>query len=324
VAKLAQPSAPMPPPSHALVLPGPAARPWTAVFDEIRLAPSWSAPTTAARPAVAGCSWAWLPADLALAVLERLDPRALGLCATLSRTFASLVRHPRLWQRMCAATWRQRFDGRDRPVPGLRDVMLGRYGSWRGLFLDAPRVRTDGVYVSQNFRSAHSRFSTGVRGLKPKRQSEKAPGGTNKERAESYADYSRALNARIPFYRYLRFCADGRVAALDVVDTPQETIPNLRSLNRADLRYNNLGIGLYEQLPDGVYTRVEQRLKSHPLMKRTEKRSRFSYDPESAKLHLLGYHAVVDGEDVKFPLDHAPYVLVKWADASARKWPKVE
>ena len=28
-------------------------------------------------------------------------------------------------------------------------------------------------------------------------------------------------------------------------------------------------------------------------------------------------------QDVKFPLDHA-YVLVKWADASARKWPKVE
>ena len=46
--------------------------------------------------------------------------------------------------------------------------MLGQYGSWREFFLNAPRVRTDGVYVSQNFRAAHSRYSTGIRGLKPK------------------------------------------------------------------------------------------------------------------------------------------------------------
>lgn len=315
----------MPPANHALILPGPDARPWTTTFECVQLAPRWTAPNKVNEQSrSAHCNWSWLPADLALAILERIEPRALGLCATVSRSFASLVRHPRLWQRMCARTWRQRFDGRDRPVPTLREIMLGRYGSWRALFLDAPRVRTDGVYVSQNFRPAHSRFSTGVRGLKPKKHAEKSSGGSNRERAESYADYSRALNARIPFYRYLRFLPDGRVVTLDVVDTPQETIPNMRSVDRADQRYNNLAIGLYEQLPDGVYMRVKPRLKSHPMMISTEKRTRLSYDPESATLHLVGHHSIVNGDVVKFAVDHAPYVLVKWEDASLRKWPKVE
>ena len=313
----------MPPATLPLILPaGPDARTWSAALD-VQLAPRWTALSKPA-PRSSSASWSWLPADLALAILEQLEPRALGLCATLSRSFAALVRHPRLWQRMCARTWRQRFDGRDRPVPALREVMLSHYGSWREFFLNAPRVRTDGVYVSQNFRAAHSRYSTGIRGVKPKSRAEKSSGGTSKERAESYKDYSRGLTARIPFYRYLRFCADGRVVSLDVVDTPQETIPNLRSVNRADLRYNNLAIGQYEQLPDGVYTRVSPKLKSHPLMISTEKRSRLSYDPESATLHLLGSHAVADGDVVKFPVDHRPYVLVKWQDAQLRKWPKVE
>ena len=89
-------------------------------------------------------------------------------------------------------------------------------------------------------------------------------------------------------------------------------------------RYNNLAIGAYQQLPDGVYTRVNPRLKSHPLMISTEKRSRLSYDPQSATLHLLGYHAVVEGEVVKYPVDHKPYVLIKWEDVTTRRWPKVE
>ena len=228
----------MAPASHPLIIPGPDARPWSTALDAVQLAPRWTAPSKSA-PLSSSCSWSWLPADLALAILERLEPRELGLCATLSRMFASLARHPRLWQQMCARTWRQRFDGRDRPAPALRKIMLDRYGSWRGLFLHAPRVRTDGVYVSQNFRSAHSRFSTGIRGLNPKKHAEKSAGGTSKEQAEAYADYSRALTARIPFYRYLRFCPDGRVLSLDVVDTPQETIPNLRSVSRADFRYRS-------------------------------------------------------------------------------------
>ena len=330
--------------AQPLCLPGPAPRQWTALFDGIQLQDSWPAPAPAAAATLASdssaaavaaaCSWADLPADLSLAILVKLDPRTLGLCARLSRSFAALVRHPRLWERMCSATWRQRFDGRDRAVPALRKLMLNRYGSWRGLFIEAPRVRTDGVYVSQNFRTAHARYSTGIRGLKPSKgggsDGGSSKGQTSKERGESYESYSRcasrnesvyftpifypqgaylssnvclfvvylsALNARIPFYRYLRFCADGRVMSLDVVDTPQEVVNNLKSVSRADLKYNNLGVGRYEQLPDAVYVRCPHHLKSHPNMKKSEKRSRMVYDTQSSNLNLKGYHAVV-GEEV--------------------------
>jgi hypothetical protein len=95
-----------------------------------------------------------------------------------------------------------------------------------------------------------------------------------------------ALNARIPFYRYLRFCPDGRVMSLDVVDTPQEVIHNLRSVQRADFKYNNLGVGRYEQLPDAVYVRCPQRLKSHPNMKETEKRARLLYPFPGTTVHF--------------------------------------
>ena len=87
-----------------------------------------------------------------------------------------------------------------------------------------------------------------------------------------------------------------------LVVVAEEVIHNLKSVNRADLKYNNLGVGRFEQLPDAVYFRCPQRLKSHPNMKETEKRARLAYDPQSSALHLKGCHAIVDEEIFKYPL----------------------
>ena len=299
-------------------LPGPDARQWATLYADVSVGGALQPEPAAPQPS--SCAWSWLPAELQLNVLARLDPRTLGLCARLSRAFAALVRHPRLWRRFCEATWRQRFDGRDRPIPKLRQMMLRpSYGSWRALYLNAPRVRTDGVYVSQNFRAA-CRFNTGARGIRPKNE----PKTSSKERSDAEAAYTRSLTRRVPFYRYIRFCADGRAMCLDVCDTPSEVVPNLRSVGRADQKYNNLALGQWEQLSDAVYTRVHSRLKSHPGMKKTERCARLVYDAEVGGLLIRGYHGQVEDEILKYPLDHAPYRLMKWAEVEKRRWAKAE
>jgi hypothetical protein len=166
--------------------------------------------------------WALLPAELALKILLLLEPAVLGTCAQLSRSFAALVRHPRLWANLCDRAWRYRFDGRDNACPQLKQLMLrDGCGSWRGLFLGTPRVRFGGVYVSTNFRRAAGTRRGGCAGggvggqgggVGPKVTGggRSAGGGsTDMQLAEIALSRARRLNKAVPHYRYLRFFPDG-------------------------------------------------------------------------------------------------------------------
>ena len=45
---------------------------------------------------------------------------------------------------------------------------------------------------------------------------------------------------------------------------------------------------------------------------------------EVGGLLIRGYHGQVEDEILKYPLDHAPYRLMKWDDVEKRRWAKAE
>lgn len=89
---------------------------------------------------------ALLPSELLVEVLLRLPLASIGRSLCVSRAWNGLDEEDfLLWKRVCLKIFREA------PVETLQDVYAERvFGSWRRMFIDRPRVRLDGVFVSRN------------------------------------------------------------------------------------------------------------------------------------------------------------------------------
>ncbi|XP_067999055.1 F-box only protein 9 isoform X2 [Melanerpes formicivorus] len=125
-------------------------------------------------------------------VSSDLDLRSLEQLSLVCRGFYICARDPEIWRQVCLKIW------------GRSCNKLVPYASWREMFLERPRVRFDGVYVSKT---------------KYIRQGEQSLDG-----------FYRAWH-QVEYYRYLRFFPDGQVMMLTTPEDPQSIVPRLRTKN---------------------------------------------------------------------------------------------
>lgn len=70
-------------------------------------------------------------------VSSDLDLRSLEQLSQVCRGFYICARDPEIWRLACLKVW------------GRSCIKLVPYTSWREMFLERPRVRFDGVYISK-------------------------------------------------------------------------------------------------------------------------------------------------------------------------------
>lgn len=125
-------------------------------------------------------------------VSSDLDMRALEQLSLVCRGFYICARDPEIWRLACLRVW------------GRNCTKLGLFKSWRAMFLQRPRVRFDGVYISK---------TTYIR-----------------QGEESLDGFYRAWH-HVEYYRYLRFFPDGHVIMLTSPEEPLYVVPRLRTRN---------------------------------------------------------------------------------------------
>lgn len=137
-----------------------------------------------------------------------LDLRALEQLSLVCRGFYICARDPEIWRSACLRVW------------GRSCTKMLPFSSWREMFLERPRVRFDGVYISKTSYI---------------RQGE-----------ESLDGFYRAWH-QVEYYRYLRFFPDGQVMMLTTPEDPLVTVPRLRSNNS---RVDSIMLGHYRLSQD--------------------------------------------------------------------------
>uniref|UniRef100_A0A147AAW6 F-box only protein n=1 Tax=Fundulus heteroclitus TaxID=8078 RepID=A0A147AAW6_FUNHE len=125
-------------------------------------------------------------------VSSELDMRALEQLSSVCRGFYICARDPEIWRSACLRVW------------GRNCTKLVPFKSWREMFLQRPRVRFDGVYISK---------TTYIR-----------------QGEESLDGFYRAWH-HVEYYRYLRFFPDGFVLMLTTPEDPLSVVPRLRTRN---------------------------------------------------------------------------------------------
>uniref|UniRef100_UPI002953C96E F-box only protein 9 n=1 Tax=Panthera onca TaxID=9690 RepID=UPI002953C96E len=125
-------------------------------------------------------------------VSSDLDLRSLEQLSQVCRGFYICARDPEIWRLACLKVW------------GRSCVKLVPYTSWREMFLERPRVRFDGVYISK---------TTYIR-----------------QGEQSLDGFYRAWH-QVEYYRYIRFFPDGHMMMLTTPEEPQSIVPRLRTRN---------------------------------------------------------------------------------------------
>ncbi|XP_078504067.1 F-box only protein 9 isoform X1 [Lissotriton helveticus] len=125
-------------------------------------------------------------------VSSDLDLRSLEQLSLVCKGFYICARDPEIWRLACLKIW-----GRNCSKPNL-------YITWRQMFLERPRLRFDGVYISR---------TTYIR-----------------QGEQSLDGFYRAWH-QVEHYRYMRFFADGLVMMLTTPEEPQSVVARLRSRN---------------------------------------------------------------------------------------------
>lgn len=126
-------------------------------------------------------------------VSSELDMRALEQLSLVCRGFYICARDPEIWRCACLKVW------------GKISTKLSKpYKSWREMFLQRPRVRFDGIYISKTSYI---------------RQGEQSLDGF-------YRPWHQVV-----YFRYLRFFPDGQVIMLTTPEDPLTIVPHLRTKN---------------------------------------------------------------------------------------------
>ncbi|KAG8444928.1 hypothetical protein GDO86_009909 [Hymenochirus boettgeri] len=125
-------------------------------------------------------------------VSSDLDLRALEQLSLVCKGFYICARDPEIWRLACLKVW------------GRNCVKILPYTTWRQMFLERPRVRFDGVYISK---------TTYIR-----------------QGEQSLDGFYRAWH-QVEYYRYMRFFPDGHVIMLTTPEEPQTIVPRLKTKN---------------------------------------------------------------------------------------------
>ncbi|KAG8512096.1 LOW QUALITY PROTEIN: F-box only protein 9 [Galemys pyrenaicus] len=125
-------------------------------------------------------------------VSSDLDLRSLEQLSQVCRGFYICARDPEIWRLACLKVW------------GRSCIKLVPYTSWREMFLERPRVRFDGVYISK---------TTYIR-----------------QGEQSLDGFYRAWH-QVEYYRYIRFFPDGHMMMLTTPEEPLSIVPRLRTRN---------------------------------------------------------------------------------------------
>lgn len=119
-------------------------------------------------------------------VSSDLDLRSLEQLSLVCRGFYICARDPEIWRLACLKVW------------GRSCIKLVPYTSWREMFLERPRVRFDGVYISK---------TTYIR-----------------QGEQSLDGFYRAWH-QVEYYRYIRFFPDGHVMMLTTLKSLSPLFP---------------------------------------------------------------------------------------------------
>ncbi|XP_040284493.1 F-box only protein 9 isoform X1 [Bufo bufo] len=125
-------------------------------------------------------------------VSSELDLRSLEQLSLVCKGFYICARDPEIWRLACLKVW------------GRSCVKMVPYITWRQMFLERPRVRFDGVYISK---------TTYIR-----------------QGEQSLDGFYRAWH-QVEYYRYMRFFPDGPIIMLTTPEEPQTIVPRLKTKN---------------------------------------------------------------------------------------------
>ncbi|XP_063772771.1 F-box only protein 9 [Pseudophryne corroboree] len=125
-------------------------------------------------------------------VSSELDLRSLEQLSLVCKGFYICARDPEIWRLACLKVW------------GRNCVKLVPYATWRQMFLERPRVRFDGVYISK---------TTYIR-----------------QGEQSLDGFYRAWH-QVEYFRYMRFFPDGQLIMLTTPEEPYTIVPRLRTKN---------------------------------------------------------------------------------------------
>ncbi|XP_053731077.1 F-box only protein 9 [Synchiropus splendidus] len=186
-------------------------------------------------------------------VSSDLDMRALEQLSLVCRGFYICAREPELWRSACLKVW------------GRNCTKLAPYLSWREMFLQRPRVRFDGVYIS---KASYIR------------QGEKSLDG-----------FYRAWH-HVEFYRYLRFFSDGSVMMLTTPDDPLTVVPRLRTRNprMESVLFGHYRLSQERDNQTKVYAVLCKKKEEKPVDKQMNRFCRRNPAPEAEQNFYVGLH----------------------------------
>merc|ERR1712137_467467 len=149
-------------------------------------------------------------------ILKFLDPFQVERNSAVCRYWFLLCREADLWKSICLDIW----TGQEELLS--TQVQKKLQGNWRRLFLDKPRPRLDGVYISQN-SYIRSGQTEGV--------------------------YDQPV-FKVRYWRYLRFFEDGSVLSICTPTEPKKVVPRLTKQHFYEKSER-------DQLEEGIFEIVE-------------------------------------------------------------------
>nr|CAB3245382.1 F-box only protein 9-like [Phallusia mammillata] len=125
-----------------------------------------------------------------------LDLSSIETLSLVSRKFYLLARDPSIWHAACQKIW------------GLH-TKVKQFKSWRGMFIERPQVRLDGVYISKvtYFRQGDPNLLT-------------------------YTPFQ-----CVEYYRYIRFFSNGQMLFYTTPDEPAHVVSTLSLENRQNYNF---------------------------------------------------------------------------------------
>ncbi|ACO62881.1 predicted protein, partial [Micromonas commoda] len=122
----------------------PPSRAWFSLYNQRVTVPV--SPAEAARRRKLGLIQRALSDDVMLEIFKRMSPVAVARAACSCRPWRLLAAHEDIWERAALDAW----SGREPPEVTARVCRDRYHDSWRRMFLDRVRMRTEGLYVSRN------------------------------------------------------------------------------------------------------------------------------------------------------------------------------
>eukprot|EP00164_Ancoracysta_twista_P002142 GFYU01002830.1.p1 GENE.GFYU01002830.1~~GFYU01002830.1.p1 ORF type:complete len:325 (-),score=74.11 GFYU01002830.1:125-985(-) len=149
-----------------------------------------------------------IPDDLLHTVFKYLDPYSLGCCFRVCKLWNRLAHDESLWAQICEQTY-----------PDCNDDIRQMYGcNWKRMFIERPRLRFDGCYVSKNsyLRKGANEWQVGI--------------GVHE----------------VVFYRVLRFYSTGEVLTTTTVHKTFFQWLNLDKVKRNVVKDKPIYVGTWE------------------------------------------------------------------------------